>query len=169
MATEQSRKRAEPTAKRLRRDSTDAEMNFWQKVRSRQVDGFRFKRQCPVDGYIVDFICPELMLVVEIDGGQHNVSEKDKVRDEYLASKGLKTIRFWNSDVLTNVDGVLQKLSEELISLSSAREAGGGRGQGVRGWLSNTDAGVCGATPSSRPSPATLRVEEKEKRSDKNA
>lgn len=153
-ALKKQRKTQRPAAQRLRRDSTDAEMVFWLQVRDRRLMGLKFKRQCPIDGYIVDFICPERGIVVEIDGGQHNESKKDKIRDEYLASKNLMIIRFWNNDVLSNINGVITKLSETLGSLSPIRVADGGRGRGVRGRLNKSDSGNCCATPSSQPSPA---------------
>lgn len=150
-------------AKQLRRNSTNAEILFWQKVRNRQVNGFKFKWQCPVDQYVVDFICPEAMLVVGIDGGEHNDNLRDKARDEYLAAKGIKTIRFWNNEVLGNIDGVLQKLGEELISLSSARLLPrGGRGQGVRGRSGTSGDGSCVTAPSSQPSPAVSAGEKEQ-------
>ncbi|TAL30762.1 MAG: endonuclease domain-containing protein [Alphaproteobacteria bacterium] len=166
-ATKHLRKKKRPVALRLRQDSTDAEMVFWQKVRSRQLQGFKFKRQIPIGAYIVDFLCPERGLVVEIDGGQHNDSLRDKVRDEYLATQNLKVIRFWNNDVLSNINGVLLKLTEELDSLSPVRVADGGRGQGVRGRRSKSENGNCCATPSSQPSPSTRASRAGEKEQEK--
>ena len=154
-STKTSRKKQRPLAQNLRQNSTDAEMAFWRAVRDRRLLGLKFKRQCPIDGYVVDFICAERGLIVEIDGGQHNENKKDVERDAHFSAKGLKTVRFWNNDVLSNLDGVLTNLTEILGSLTPIREANGGRGRGVRGRVSNTNVGDCCATPSSRPSPAT--------------
>ena len=149
-----SRSEKRPTAQKLRRASTDAEMAFWLQVRDRRFMGLKFKRQIPIGKYIVDFLCPERNLVVEIDGGQHSESQSDKVRDEFLATQSLRVVRFWNNDVLSNVDGVLNQLTEILGSLSPIRAADGGRGRGVRGRLNKGESGDCCATPSSQPSPS---------------
>ena len=97
-------------AKLLRREQTDAEGFFWQKVRSRQL-GHKFRRQVPVGIYTVDFLCLELKLVIEIDGGQHAESKKDEVRTEFLNGLGYKVVRFWNNEVLSNIEGVLSTLT----------------------------------------------------------
>ncbi len=101
-------------ARDLRKDPTEAEKALWQKIRDRQLNGFKFKRQYPIGNYVADFICSELFLVLEVDGGQHNESEKDKVRTAFLESKGYEVVRFWNNDVLENIDGVVQSLTRPL-------------------------------------------------------
>jgi very-short-patch-repair endonuclease len=101
----------------LRRNSTDAEMKLWFAVRDRRLAGFKFVRQNSIGPYVVDFLCRDHNLVVEVDGGQHAESESDKMRDAYLASEGYRIMRFWNSDVLGNIDGVLQTI---LASLNSS-------------------------------------------------
>ena len=93
-------------ARRLRKSMTDAERALWRLLRSRQVEGRRFRRQEPVDHYIVDFICFEERLIVEVDGGQHSESEGDKERDAYLRSQGFRVLRFWNNEVLSNPESV---------------------------------------------------------------
>ena len=98
-----------PYAKRLRRDSTDAERVLWQRLRSRQIAGHKFRRQATVGPYIVDFLCIEAKLIVEADGGQHT-SERDAARTAWLESRGLRVERFWNNDILQNIDGVLQAI-----------------------------------------------------------
>ncbi len=98
-----------PHAKRLRQEATDAERLLWQRLRSRQIAGAKFRRQATVGPYIVDFLCVEAKLVVEADGGQHS-PERDAVRTEWLESRGLHVARFWNHDVLQNIDGVLQAI-----------------------------------------------------------
>ncbi len=105
-------------AKYLRKNMTDAEKVFWLKVRAKRLSGYKFKRQAPVGKYVVDFICHSAKLVVEIDGGQHNECASDKVRGEYLENLGFKVVRYWNNEVLGNIDGVLEALS----SILSQRE-----------------------------------------------
>lgn len=101
-------------ARSLRRRQTDAERYFWSAVRNRRVDGYKFVRQYPVGPYIADFVCRETMLVVEIDGGQHAGSKADIARTAYLDRQGYAVLRFWNNDILTNIDGVLTVLAEHL-------------------------------------------------------
>lgn len=98
----------------LRRNSTDAEMKLWLALRARGLGGFKFVRQAKVGRYIIDFVCREKSVAVEVDGGRHAESKNDRLRDAVLISKGYLILRFWNSDVLQNLDGVLQKLYAEL-------------------------------------------------------
>jgi very-short-patch-repair endonuclease len=97
-------------ARKLRKSMTDAERAVWRLLRDRRLEGWRFRRQVPVDRYIVDFICFEARLVIEVDGGQHADSESDKKRDAYLQSHGFRVLRFWNNDALANPDGVQQTI-----------------------------------------------------------
>ena len=101
-------------ARKLRANQTDAETALWNRIRNRQIDGHKFVRQQPISGYICDFVCREKMLVVEVDGGQHNESKADEIRDRRLKNEGYKVIRFWNNDVLGNMDGVLTTIQIEL-------------------------------------------------------
>jgi very-short-patch-repair endonuclease len=101
-------------ARRLRVDQTDAERVLWNRIRSRQVDGHKFVRQEPIEGYICDFVCREKSIVIEVDGGQHNESMRDAIRDRKLTDKGYKILRFWNNDVLGNIEGVLLTIQREL-------------------------------------------------------
>ena len=101
-------------ASQLRRDRTDAEEKFWQTVRNRQIDGFKFRFQHSLLPYVADFACIDTMLIVEIDGGQHN-EERDAKRTAFLESEGFEILRFWNNDVRTNLDGVITVLREALI------------------------------------------------------
>jgi very-short-patch-repair endonuclease len=87
---------------------TDAEFKLWCRISNKQL-GVKFRRQYPVDNYIVDFICLEKRLIVEVDGGQHAESVNDKSRDEYLKSQGFRILRFWNNEVLSNTEGVLNE------------------------------------------------------------
>ena len=102
------------TARRLRADQTMAEAALWKRVRNRQLSGFKFVRQEPLEGFVCDFVCRERMLIVELDGGQHNGSTSDRIRDAKLEARGYRVIRFWNNDVLGNIEGVLTVLDSVL-------------------------------------------------------
>jgi very-short-patch-repair endonuclease len=95
-------------------NQTDAETVLWNRIRNRQTDGYKFVRQYPIAGYICDFVCREKRLVIEVDGGQHNESAADAIRDHRLSEEGYKVIRFWNNDVLGNTEGVLLTIQSEL-------------------------------------------------------
>lgn len=103
----------------LRCDATDAETKMSFAFRDRRLAGFKFVRQEPIGRYIADFVCREARLIVEVDGGQHNENARDRQRDSFLISEGYRILRFWNSDVLTNMHGVLQTI---LASLNSSRD-----------------------------------------------
>ena len=99
--------------RRLRKDATDAERQLWSALRDRQIGGFKFRRQQRIGSYIVDFVCHECLLVIEIDGGQHSGMD-ETTRSARIQSDGYRIIRFWNNDVLRNIDGVLLTIREEL-------------------------------------------------------
>jgi len=102
-------------AKKLRENATDVETILWYRLRNRQIEGFKFRRQQPIGKYIVDFVCIEKMLIIELDGGQH--AEQiiyDDERTKYLSKLGYKVTRFWNNEVLTNLNGVLECIMEQL-------------------------------------------------------
>ena len=104
-------------SRQLRKNSTDAEILLWSKIRMRQLRGLLFYRQKPLGGYIADFYCPKEKLVIEVDGGQHlasNAIEYDRVRDEYMASIGLRVLRFTNTDVTENIEGVVEVINNSL-------------------------------------------------------
>jgi len=107
-------------AKKLRRTMTEAEKAFWYKVRDNRLNGYKFRRQMPVGKYIADFSCLECKAIVEIDGGQHNDNGDDVIRDRFLNDLGFQVVRFWNNDVLSNIEGVLSTLTLTL----SQRERG---------------------------------------------
>jgi very-short-patch-repair endonuclease len=92
----------------LRRDATDTEIKIWNKIRARQFGGYKFVRQEVIGPYTVDFVCRDRRIVVEVDGGQHAIDERDAMRDRWLREHGYTVLRFWNNDVLTNCEGVLQ-------------------------------------------------------------
>ena len=101
-------------AKDLRKNSTETENVLWQKVRNRGL-GYKFVRQYVFDDkYILDFYCAEKKLVIELDGGQHNENIKDKERDEYLRNRGCIILRFWNNELMTNLDGCLTIILKHL-------------------------------------------------------
>jgi very-short-patch-repair endonuclease len=95
-------------ARKLRKNLSDAERVLWQILRNRQLAGWKFRRQHPIGPFIVDFVCIEKKLVVEVDGGQHATSlQEDTKRTRYLENKGYRVVRFWNNDVLRESDSVL--------------------------------------------------------------
>jgi very-short-patch-repair endonuclease len=105
-------------SRELRKNMTEAERLLWSKLRKKQLKGYFFSSQKPLGGYIADFYCHQANLVVEVDGGQHYTREGieyDKVRDEILSSMELKILRFSNIDVLTNIDGVIEIIEENLF------------------------------------------------------
>jgi very-short-patch-repair endonuclease len=91
--------------RRLRKDSTQAEQKLWRYLRSRSLAGFKFVRQKPIGPYVVDFVCREKRLVIEVDGGQHAECHKD-VGDRWLVERRYRVLRFWNNEVLENIEGV---------------------------------------------------------------
>ena len=105
-------------ARQLRREATDAERRLWWRLRSSGL-GVRFVRQHPIGPYIADFACRGLKLVVELDGSQHE-GDKDHRRDEFMVARGYKVLRFWNPEVLSNMDGVLETV--RLAILDRKRE-----------------------------------------------
>jgi very-short-patch-repair endonuclease len=104
-------------ARKLRARPTDAEAALWSKICNRQLAGAKFRRQQKIENYIVDFVCFEGKLVIEIDGGQYNETsfmEKDTQRTSRLEQKGYRVLRYWNNDVLQNIDGVVYNILEVL-------------------------------------------------------
>ena len=107
-------------ARTLRKNQTPQESKIWNLIRNQQIHGFKFRRQYPIGNYIVDFVCKEIKLVIEIDGGQHNLPENilnDKTRTEYINSKGYTVIRFWNNDIDNNIEGVYEKIIEVIDNI----------------------------------------------------
>ncbi len=99
------------TARRLRRSQTDAERMLWFRLRDRRLRGMKFRRQVPIDRYVVDFRCEASRLIIEVDGGQHDVRKsEDAERTAALEARGYLVLRFWNHEVIQNVDGVLETI-----------------------------------------------------------
>src|SRR6266851_3899233 len=99
-------------ARKLRSSQTDAERKLWSMLRDRRLNGLKFKRQMPIGRFVVDFACAEAKLIVELDGGQHAVGvDDDRRRTAALEAMGYLVIRFWNHDVLTNMNGVLETIA----------------------------------------------------------
>jgi very-short-patch-repair endonuclease len=125
------RQKRNERARSLRRALTPAELRLWTHIRGRQLGGFKFARQEPIDRYYVDFVCRERRLIIELDGGQHAESPKDRQRDRALCALGYRVTRIWNNDVIENLDGVLQRLLSELEKspLTPALSPQAGRGR----------------------------------------
>jgi len=116
--------RNDPTLKQrrreLRRNQSDAERALWAKVRNKQFFRMKFFRQYSIGPYILDFYCPTVKLAVELDGGQHNQSDNREygaARSEYLKAQGIDVMRFWNNEVLLDIESVLSKLALKVTPL----------------------------------------------------
>ena len=102
---------ASPTARKLRGNPTEAETRLWSRLRRKQLDGHRFRRQVPLGPYVVDFLYLSARLVVEVDGGQHAIEARcDGKRTAWLEWQGFRVARFWNHDVLGNTDAVVEAI-----------------------------------------------------------
>lgn len=97
-------------ARAMRQDATRAENLLWQALRGKKLEGLKFKRQVPLDGYILDFVCMDKKIIVEVDGGQHSDSSRDTRRDAHFTEQGFRTIRFWNDEITGNLDGVCRHI-----------------------------------------------------------
>ena len=104
--------RIKQQAKKLRKEMTPAEQKLWQHLRNRHLFELKFRRQHPVGRFILDFYCHEHLLIVEVDGGIHELqSERDQMRTEWLQQQGYRVIRFKNEDVIFNIEGVLTEIA----------------------------------------------------------
>ena len=107
-------------AKALRKDATHTEQLLWRHLRAKQIGDCKFRRQEPFDEYIADFVCYETRLIIEVDGGQHSEGKKrDEKRDEWFKNQGFTVLRFWNNEVLANIDGVLEMIREHMAKSPS--------------------------------------------------
>lgn len=106
-------------ARELRQQQTDAEARLWSHLRGRRLQGFKFRRQHPLGSYILDFVCLDARLVVELDGGQHaDAQAYDDRRTVFIEQQGMRVIRFWNHEVLTKTAAVLDKIWQTLQTLT---------------------------------------------------
>jgi very-short-patch-repair endonuclease len=120
-------------ARKLRGNLTDAEHLLWQCLRGKQVDGFRFRRQHPCKRFVLDFYCPAAKLAIELDGGQHNTERGrtvDAARTAFLEQQGVRVMRFWNHEVLNNIEGVLDSIWQALHELPPPQPSPAGGGSG---------------------------------------
>ena len=119
-------------ARELRKNPTDAEKFLWQKLRYWQLDGDKFRRRQPLGPYIVDFVCLKKRLIIELDGGQHaQQSNYDKTRDDWLRSQNFCVLRFWNNDVNENINGVMEKILEQIQNTPYLNPSPQGEGSGL--------------------------------------
>jgi len=111
-------------AKALRKDMTDAERRLWYRLRARRFQGLKFKRQVPIGPFVADFASMRAKVVIEVDGGQHDENQKDKIRDQFLSERGFRVLRFWNNDVLRSTEAVLETISAAVESAKQAPSPG---------------------------------------------
>ena len=147
-------------ARKLRKNLTDTERLLWSKLRGKQFGGFKFRKQAPIGQFIVDFVCFDRKVIVELDGGQHvAAAEADKQRTEWLNSQGFRVLRFWNHDVIEDTDTVLEAiwLALQMPPTLTLPHKGGGdlraepsptRGGDLRAEPSPTRGGDLRAEPS---------------------
>jgi very-short-patch-repair endonuclease len=119
MAYKYPPKKQRDRARRLRRNETDAEHRLWMRLRAGQFEGLKFRRQQPIGPFIADFCCLDRKLVLELDGGQHALkAEEDKRRDAFLMRQGYRVLRFWDHEVLQELDAVLERVAVALSALT---------------------------------------------------
>jgi very-short-patch-repair endonuclease len=135
-------------AKRMRSNQTEADAHLWQRIRAHRLAGLKFKRQKPIGRFIVDFVCHESALVVEVDGGYHvEQVEYDEARTAWLKCQGFQVLRFWNHEVLGQIESVLERIQEAASAPSPAAtrhtlpHAGEGMGEGAKRQADNGGGG----------------------------
>lgn len=116
--TEKAHKPSTAIARKLRRNETEAEKRLWGALRSRQFLGLKFRRQSPVAGFIADFLCEDMRIIVEADGGQHADNVADVDRTARLQAAGYHVIRYWNNDIMNNLEGVLEDLRGRVSAIT---------------------------------------------------
>jgi len=116
-------------ARACRGKATDAEQLLWKYLRGRRLAGYKFRRQAVIEPFIVDFVCLEAKLIIEADGGQHlEQIEQDTKRTTELQAKGYTIMRFWNHEILKDINTVLEQIQHHLIETPSPQPSPGGRG-----------------------------------------
>jgi very-short-patch-repair endonuclease len=123
-------------ARTMRAKPTDAEHRLWQHLRAGRLSAFKFRRQQPLGNFIVDFVCLEARLIVELDGGQHNGSASDVKRDEWLASQGFAVLRFWNNEIFENLEGVVERILVQLQQPHPSPQPLSRKGRGAKSRVS---------------------------------
>jgi very-short-patch-repair endonuclease len=116
------------TARKLRKSMTRQEVKLWIRLRELRRNGYHFRRQAPLKNYVLDFVCYRYRLAIEVDGGQHSFNEivrRDSRRDGFLQSQGFQVLQFWNSDVDTNLDGVVETILTALAARPHPAAFGG--------------------------------------------
>jgi very-short-patch-repair endonuclease len=119
-------------ARTMRAKPTDAEHRLWQHLRAGRLPNFKFRRQQPLGNFIVDFVCLEARVIVELDGGQHNGSASDVKRDEWLRAQGFVVLRFWNNEVFENLEGVVERILVQLQQPHPSPQPLSRKGRGAR-------------------------------------
>jgi very-short-patch-repair endonuclease len=123
-------------AKDMRRHATDAEIATWRQLRAHRFQGWKFKRQQPIGSYIVDFVCFDCRVVIEIDGGQHMDNRRyDEERTSWLETQGFRVLRFWNDDVLTRQDDVFDAIFVALCESTPSPQPLSHKGRGAKAVL----------------------------------
>jgi very-short-patch-repair endonuclease len=121
-------------AKELRKNATDAERLLWNYLKARQLEGLKFRRQEQIGSFIADFVCYERGVIVEADGGQHAQEKgRDEERTQWLNSQGFAVLRFWNNEILTNIEGVVDVIRLHCTGDSNVTPLPGPLPQGERG------------------------------------
>jgi very-short-patch-repair endonuclease len=109
--------RLTPFAQQLRKKSTEAEKILWRHLRLKQIEGCKFRRQQPIEDYIVDFVSFDKRIIIEVDGGQHATDKiNDSARDAWFRANGFEVLRFWNNEIFENLDGVLEVIRNTLLT-----------------------------------------------------
>ena len=142
--TENYTEKAQLYAKELRNNATEQERKLWQYLRKSQL-GYKFRRQQPIGDYIADFFCPELGLIIELDGGQHNEQAKidyDKQRDAFLQKCGYRVVRFWNNDIDKNIEGVIEYLKNYIKNIITPPPTPLPQGAGVNALSQSDDTTI---------------------------
>ncbi|GGY76110.1 endonuclease domain-containing protein [Marinobacter zhanjiangensis] len=125
-------------AKNLRKNMTDAERLLWRHLRDKRIQGAKFRRQHPLGPYVVDFVELNHRLIVEADGGHHNESSRDSVRDAWLIQQGFQVLRFWNHDIQGQTEVVLEEIYRALRASPSPRPSPSG-GEGDQSAVNGDD------------------------------